>query len=260
VPEPSSAARFSSFRHAISLLILAAAILSNLVILTRASTRDFTWSDPELRLLLGVVFAQVTLGASYFAWGRWNVALRACILIGTTFASAALTSALLAPRPRLYLSVHLTAGVLTAGTMYAIRIAGAWLAHAEYDNDRPRQFSLLDVLSLVTAAALLTAATRCTEWPSILLGEALRWTLVAVATGLPSFVFPLITPKWWQGALVAFLITAAFLAFLIWQRDVDEWYLLLALAQYAVVVLCCSLLRLAGYELRDPWLSRSPTR
>jgi hypothetical protein len=249
--EPASLERSDSSRHAISVLIVTAAILWNLVVLTRAHAADMQWHHTELRILLGIIFAQVTLGAGYFALGRWNLFWRACVLLVAVTASSLLTAALLANRPRLYLSAHLATGLLTALPLYGMRCFGLRLTHSELPTSKRKiQFSLLDGLSLMTAVAVVAGVSRWAESPPGMLREALDWGLVGTVTGLISLMFPLLFPQWWHGAASALAVSALVIGTLVLLHDLNITWFLVAAAQWLLVTTCCVILRLAGYRLQ----------
>ncbi|HUE72399.1 MAG TPA: hypothetical protein VMP01_16055, partial [Pirellulaceae bacterium] len=251
MPETAATSRPDSSRHAISVLIVTAAVLWNLVILARASSQDFQWMNAEMRILMGVVFGQVTLGAAYFGLGRWNIAWRMMVLLAAVVASSFLTAAMLADRPRLYLAAHLSTAIVTAFILYGCRCFGLQLTHSDFPAEQfRRQFTLLDALSLMTAVALVAGAFRWTEWPTGLLRESWDWIFIGSTTGLPSLMFPLLFPKSWLGTLASIAAVALSVGIIVWLDQIQSTWFLIAMSQCLLVCAVSSVLRIAGYRLR----------
>lgn len=256
--------RSVSSRHAISVLIVTAGILWNLVALTRAAAlKDHGALLPsmEIGIWMGVAHAQVMLAAGYVAWGQWNVAVRAGLFSLVLVASSVFASAF--PgffNARLHLTIFLCIALGIATPLSCIRVLGLHLADAESapSMQRPGQFTIWQILSLMAAVAILLTLSR---WAVVPGGASKWWSVFATwlvpqsAIGLTCLILPFVFKRWWWSACIT---AVGSLVLGLWYLDLSDnlLQLLFAMTQWFLVVGCCGVLRLAGYRLA--WRS-SPT-
>jgi hypothetical protein len=252
--EQLPASRSDSSHHAISVLIVTAAILWNLAALTFALQKSFDWRANEVAALLGLAFAQTGLAASYFAWGRVNVAVRAGVLLAAVFASWRIAKAAVDETGLDWYTIHFVTALATAAPLTISRLSGTRLFFGEETSaQRPtvRQFRIWDVLSWTTAIAMLTAASRWTAFGQVTNLQLLLLTLVQAVMFSFCIVAPLGFRRMWLGVVVSLGISGLFgLGFATHASDVSPLLKMFGV-EFMIISACVVLLRVAGYRLRS---------
>jgi len=253
--EPHSSAQSDFSRHAISVLIVTAAILWNVVAATRApalQSPDALLPGPERDVWIGVAYAQVMLAAAYLAWGRWNIAIRASVLSIVLIASSILVAAILGFYGQVYLWVFLGVTLGIAVPLGCVRLLGLQLVHPDLSpsEQRLRQFTIWQLLSLMTAVAILLTLSR---W-AIIPGDVPTWRIFTTwllpqsAIGIACLTLPLFLKRWRSAACITGAVSVLHgLGYL--SMSGNYRFLWLAMIQWFFVVGCCGLIRLAGYRL-----------
>lgn len=252
-PAPSD-----SSRHAISVLIVTAAILWNLVAFTRAAALQSPGaflSDAETCVWVAAGYAQVMLAAGYLAWGRWNVALRAALIVLVLFASSAVRAAFVGADIRLYLTIYSSIMLGIAVPLSCIRFLGLHVVHPEQSPlaQRRGQFTLRQILSLTAAVAILLTLSRWLVPDDILNRRTANWLAPVSAFGIVCLAAPLAFHRWWWSALttaVAALALAYWMSEISGNRHIVEF----VITQWILVSGCSGVIRLAGY--RFTWQSQ----
>lgn len=238
-------AHSTSSRHAISVLIATAAILWNLVAITRGSTAGLQWNDYEMFVWRGYASAQVAVAGAYLAWGRWNMAIRAIVLVAAVLASCVISTALIAYPPRIFLAVYLLTAVATAVPLYVLRLAGLHLTHPDDPSAKlRRQYTLWDAFSLTTTVAILLGVMRWVDLPRNGIWEIVVLAATGSSKGVICVIIPLMFQAQWRAAMIAVVATLT----AIWITS-PFWPMTATMTHCIVVLATVWLLRLTGYRL-----------
>jgi branched-subunit amino acid permease len=141
------------------LLMTALAGLDVVALLALQMTGE-TWPDLLAAAALGLAFGQGSLTALYFAFGRSNIAFRAAVFVAICGAMGYLGSRAVDREFGMWWTLMLlTSTPLLIGGGIA-RLLGVQFVH-DSDTPEPRlQFSIVWLISLTTACALLVAVAR----------------------------------------------------------------------------------------------------
>jgi hypothetical protein len=208
--------RPDSSRHAISVLIVTAAILWNVAALARVHYAPTSWREFPSQFVFALAFGQIGLAAGYVVWGRLNLAVRIALLLAVAVASSRLTA--LADRSGAttgWLAIHLAMALISIAALSMSRLGGLSLVHPDLRQSLPRrwQFSLLSLVSVMTSVALVAAVWR---WATLPWSESSQtwWAIahiLAAETAITCIclIVPLAAGAWWKGAGIAIAGTFA---------------------------------------------------
>ena len=251
--ESTTPIRPESSRHAISVLIVTAAILWNLVALTRATALRPSGAflpEPEVVVWAAGAYAQVMLAAGYLAWGRWNVAIRAALVLLVLIASSAIVNAFLGTDFRAYVTFFSSIVLGIALPLSGVRFCGLHLIHPEQSPPAQRrgQFSLWKILSLTAAVAILLTLSRWTV-PDVWSWQfAVNWLIPNCMFGIVCLAAPLAVHRWWWSASMTAVASVAMACWYLVMTG-NRQLVVFVVTQWILVSGCSGVIRLVGYRL-----------